>query len=191
MARPGRARSGGRRGEATLVLIKPDAIQRGLAGAALGRLEPLGLQVIGAKAVRVSRALAREHYSALRDRPFFEELLDYLQGKLHGTSYVLAFVLWGPNAVARVRRVTGATHPERAQPTTIRGALGRMTTDGVMENVLHASADAGEARRETRLWFKPQELLRPAARRAGPGAPGARAGAGPGLTGGRAGAGRR
>ena len=146
--------------EATLVLIKPDAIKRELSGAVLSRLETLGLEIIGAKPVRVSEALARAHYKHLKEKPFFDELIEYLQGKLHGTSYVLAFVFWGPNAVGRVRQLTGATDPEKADPATIRGALGRITTTGVMENVLHASADASEADREIRLWFKPDELLR-------------------------------
>jgi len=146
--------------QATLILIKPDAIRRGQIGAALSRLEPLGLEIVGAKVVRVSRELAAEHYQPLRDQPFFEQLLDHLQGKLHQTPYVLAFVLWGANAIERVRQVVGATHPEQADPMTIRGTLGRITASGVMENVVHASADPSEAEREIQLWFKPEELLR-------------------------------
>ena len=146
--------------QATLVLIKPDAIRRGQIGAALARLEPLGLEIVGAKVMRVSRELAAEHYQHLRDKPFFEQLLDHLQGKLHHMPYILAFVLWGADAIERVREVVGATHPEQADPTTIRGSLGRMTASGVMENVVHASASAAEAQREIQLWFKPEELLR-------------------------------
>ena len=146
--------------EATLVIIKPDAIQRGLSGAVWSRLEELQLEVIGAKAVRVSKALAQAHYEALRRKPFFDELIEYLQGNLHGTSAVLAFVLWGRDAIARVRQVTGATNPEQADPLSIRGALGRITTNGLMENLLHASADSDEAKREIALWFQPHELLR-------------------------------
>ena len=147
--------------QATLVIIKPDAIKRGMMGEVLSRLEPLHLEIIGAKAVRVSQALAEAHYQDLRQKPFFRELIDYLQGKLHGTSFVLALVFWGPDAIERVRQVAGATHPEQADPVSIRGALGRMTSAGVMENVLHASADPQEALREIALWFTPQELLRP------------------------------
>lgn len=146
--------------EATLVIIKPDAIKRGLIGETLSRLEPLGLEIIGAKVMRVSHELAQQHYQHLEDKPFFKLLLEHLQGKLHGVPYVLAFVFWGPEAIARVRQVTGATHPEHAEPLSIRGALGRMTEGGVMENILHASADAEEAEREIRMWFKPGELLR-------------------------------
>lgn len=146
--------------QATLVIIKPDAIQRGLMGHAITKIESLRLELIGAKVVRVSRSLAQEHYRHLKDKPFFGELLDYLEGKIHGVPYVLAFVLWGPDAVSRVRQLTGATHPEKAEPMTIRGSFGRMTTAGVMENILHASGDALEAEREIRLWFKPTELIR-------------------------------
>lgn len=150
--------------EATLILIKPDAIQRGLVGAVMSRLEELRLDVIGAKAVRVSQELAEIHYHHLRDKPFYDQLVDYLQGKLHGTSYVLALVFWGDQAVARVRTLVGATHPEQADPTSIRGALGRMTTSGLMENIVHAASDSAEADREIRLWFTPQELLRDVSR---------------------------
>ena len=146
--------------QATLVVMKPDAMKRGLVGAVLSMLEPLQLEIVGAKVVRVSQELAEAHYQHIREKPFFRETVDHLRGKLHGVSYVLAFVLWGPEAVERVRHVTGATHPEKADPLSIRGALGRMTTDGLMENVLHSSSDLKDAEREIRLWFQPQELLR-------------------------------
>ncbi len=146
--------------EATLVIIKPDAIRRGLVGAVLARLEPLGLELIGAKMVRVSRELAETHYRHLREKPFYQELLEYLEGKLHQTWAVLALVLWGPQAVSRVREAAGATNPEQAHPQSIRGAFGRVTTAGVMENLLHASSDAHEAQREIALWFQPHELVR-------------------------------
>ncbi len=145
--------------EATMVIIKPDALQKGLMGAALSRLETLKLEIIGAKVMRVSRAQAEEHYKHLRDKPFFGELLDHIQGKLHDTPYVVVFVFWGERAIGRVRELVGATHPEKADPMSIRGALGRMTESGIMENVLHSSSDAEEAEREIGLWFKPGELL--------------------------------
>ena len=148
------------RDQATLVVIKPDAIRRGLIGAVISRLEPLQLEIVGAKALRVSQALAEAHYQHIAEKPFFRETVDHLRGTLHGVSTVLAFVFWGPDAVERVRQATGATHPEQADPASIRGAFGRMTTRGLMENVLHSSADPKDAEREIRLWFAPQELLR-------------------------------
>jgi nucleoside-diphosphate kinase len=145
--------------QATLVIIKPDAIKKRLVGTVLTQLETLGLEVIGAKAIRPGRTLVETHYAHLRAQPFFEETVQMLQGQLHGTSYVLALVLWGEEAVARVRQVAGATNPEQAAPETIRGSLGRITTTGLMENLLHASSDLQEAKREIRLWFTPEELL--------------------------------
>jgi nucleoside-diphosphate kinase len=145
--------------EATLVLIKPDAIARRLAGAVLTRLEQLSLKLIGAKVTPVSRQLAEAQYEALRGKPFFNDLLKHIQGSLHG--YVVALVYAGPGAVAKVREVAGATNPEAADPTSLRGALGRLTTQGIMENVLHASSSGQEAEREIKLWFRPEELLVP------------------------------
>ncbi len=145
--------------QAALVLIKPDAIKRQLMGVALSRLETLNLKLIGAKVVRVDPALAQAHYQSLREKPFFEELIQYLCGKLHDVDFVLALVFWGEEAIRRIRQLAGATNPEAADPTTIRGAYGRVTTQGWMENLLHASSDESEARREIPLWFRPEELL--------------------------------
>ncbi|MBI4342543.1 MAG: nucleoside-diphosphate kinase [Candidatus Omnitrophica bacterium] len=145
--------------QATLVIIKPDAIKRGLMGATLSKLEPLQLEIIGAKVMPVSRELAEAHYSHIKEKPFFSETVEHLRGTLHGVPYVVAFVLWGPDAVERVRLITGATNPEKADPLTIRGALGRNTASGLMENVMHSSADPADAEREIGLWFKPHELL--------------------------------
>lgn len=147
--------------QATLVLIKPDAIRRGLAGAVLSRLESLQLEIIGMKVVRVSKALAQAHYQNIQGKPFFEDTVDYLQGTRHGTPYVLAFVFWGDRAIERVRQLAGSTNPEHAEPMSIRGAVGRLAADGLMENVVHASSDAEEAEREIQLWFTPSELLKP------------------------------
>ena len=157
--------------QSTLFVIKPDAIKRGLVGTILSRIEGLRLDIVGIKVMRVSKELAEAHYTHIRGKPFFEETVDYLQGKLHGIPYVVALVLYGDDAIERVRRLTGATHPEKADPVSIRGSLGRMTTNGWMENIIHASADAKDAAREIPLWFQPQELVRlerPALQPAGP-----------------------
>lgn len=145
--------------EATLVIIKPDAISRGLTGATLSRLETLPLRLIGAKVSTVSKALAEEHYQALKGKPFFAELIKHIRGQLHRVEAVLALVYAGEGAIEAVRQLAGATNPEDAEPRSLRGALGRMTTTGVMENVIHASSDANDAEREIKLWFRPEELL--------------------------------
>jgi nucleoside-diphosphate kinase len=146
--------------EQLLIVIKPDGLKKSLTGNILTKLSEAKLIIIGAKAVRVSRELASEHYKQLKDRPFFPELIDYIRGKIHGAPYdrVLAFVYQGEDAISRLRRIAGATNPEEADPISIRGAYGRITTKGLYENVIHCSSDPSEAEREIKLWFEPHEL---------------------------------
>jgi nucleoside-diphosphate kinase len=145
----------------TLVLIKPDGVKKSLPGNILTKLSETRLIIIGAKVVRVTTALAEEHYRHLKDRPFFKDLIEYIQGKPYGKEYerVFALVYKGPDAINKVRQLAGATNPEEADSTSIRGAYGRITTKGVFENVIHASANAEDAEREIKLWFKPDEIV--------------------------------
>ncbi|MBI4424433.1 MAG: nucleoside-diphosphate kinase [Elusimicrobia bacterium] len=149
--------------EQTLVLIKPDGFKRGLTGLVIDRLDNAGLELVAARMVRVTDALAREHYRDLQDKPFFPNLIRYIRGEFHALaqSQVLALVLQGENAIVRVRQIAGATNPEQADPHSIRGSFGRVTTQGQFENVLHASGNAADAEREVKLWFKPEEVLTP------------------------------
>ncbi len=146
--------------EHTLVLIKPDGLVKSLTGNIISKLSETELRILGAKIVRVDRKLAEEHYKHLKDKPFFEELLKYIQGYYH-TRRVLAMVYGGENAIEKVRRIAGATNPEEADPISIRGKYGRITTSGVYENVIHASENVKEAEREIKLWFKPDEIVDP------------------------------
>ena len=147
--------------EQTLVLIKPDGLKRGLTGLTLDRLEAAGLEMVAAKMVSVSEKLAREHYQALADKPFFADLIRYIRGEFHGLGdhRVLALVYRGENAIKKTRQAAGATNPEEADPHSIRGSFGRITTKGHFENVIHASSDPADAKREVALWFKPEEIL--------------------------------
>ena len=145
--------------EQTLVLIKPDGLSKSLTGNILTRLSETKLEIAAAKCVHVSRALAEEHYKSLRDKPFFEELIEYLQGKFHSRKKVLALVYVGPGAIRKVRELAGATNPEEADAVSIRGQYGRITTKGVYENVIHASSNVQEAEREIKLWFEPDEII--------------------------------
>lgn len=147
--------------KATLVLIKPDGLAKSLTGNILTRLSEAKLEIAAAKCVRVSKQLAEEHYKSLRHKPFYSALIEYLMGKYHSRKKVMALVYVGPNAIKKVRELSGATNPEEADPTTIRGQYGRITTKGVYENVLHASSDAAEAEREIKLWFQPDEIIFP------------------------------
>ncbi len=145
--------------QAVLVLIKPDALQKSLTGDILSRISSTGLEIIGAKVVKVSRELAEIHYEHLKDKPFFEDVIDYICGKQHGRNKVIAFVYWGEDAIKKLRILAGATNPEEADPSTIRGAYGRITTKGVYENVIHVSDSPETAEREIKLWFSPEELI--------------------------------
>ena len=134
----------------TLVLVKPDAMQRGLIGALLGRLEQRGLRLVGLKLLRLDEPLARRHYEAHVNKPFFPGLLAYMT-----TCPIVAAVFEGPNAVEAVRNSMGATNPLAAAPGTIRGdyalEIGR--------NLVHGSDSPEAAEREVALFFPPQELL--------------------------------
>lgn len=146
--------------EAILVIIKPDGMIKGHAGHVLSRFEETDLVLIGARLVKVTQALAEAHYTHLKDKPFFDELIRFLTGKLHNNQdKVLAMVFQGPEAVRKGRAIAGATNPEAAEPHSIRGSLGRVTTKGVFENVIHVSSDVQEAEREIKMWFYPDEIL--------------------------------
>ena len=145
--------------QATLVLIKPDGLKKSLTGNILTRLSETKLEIVAAKIVRVSRALAEEHYRHLQDKPFFEELVKYIQGELHNRRKVMALIYWGEDAITKCRELAGATNPEEADPTSIRGSYGRITTAGVYENVIHVSSNEAEAEREIKLWFHPEEII--------------------------------
>jgi nucleoside-diphosphate kinase len=149
--------------EQLLILIKPDGVKKSLTGNILTKLSQARMLIIGAKAVKVSRQLAQEHYYQLKDKPFFGELVDYIQGKVYGEPWdrVLAFVYQGEDAIVRMRKIAGATNPEEADPISIRGAYGRITTKGVYENVVHCSSHPSEAEREIKLWFSPEEIVKP------------------------------
>ena len=136
--------------ERTLVLIKPDGVQRLLAGRILARFEERGLKFVGLKLVRVDRDLAERHYAVHRERPFFGGLVEFIT-----SSPLVALALEGPNAITVVRMMVGATRPNEAAPGTIRGDLALETA----QNLIHASDGPETAATELGLWFRPDELL--------------------------------
>ena len=145
--------------EQTLVLIKPDGLKKSLTGNILTRLSETKLEIVATKIIRVSRALAEEHYQHMKDKPFFEDLVKYIRGELHQRRKVMAMVYWGEGAISKVRGLAGATNPEEADSVSIRGSYGRITTKGIYENVIHTSRDKEEAKREIKLWFSPDEII--------------------------------
>jgi nucleoside-diphosphate kinase len=130
--------------ERTLVLIKPDAMQRALAGEILARFERRGLQVAEAKLLTIDRALAEKHYAEHEEKPFFGELVEFIT-----SAPTLALVIEGEGAIDIVRKTIGATDPADAAPGTIRGDLALSMPD----NLVHGSDSQESAQREIALWF--------------------------------------
>jgi len=135
--------------ERTLILIKPDAVQRRLAGEILGRIERRGLVVRAGKLVTASRDLGERHYAEHREKPFFRELVEFI---VSGPTWAL--VIEGEGAVATMRKTIGATNPASAEPGTIRGDLAMSMPD----NLVHGSDSLESAAREIGLWFPGDEL---------------------------------
>jgi nucleoside-diphosphate kinase len=135
--------------ERTLILIKPDGVQRLLVGRILGRFEERGLRLVGLKLTQADRALAERHYAIHRDKAFYAGLLAFIT-----SGPVVAAVLEGPRAISLARAMLGATRPQDAAPGTIRGDLAVDTG----QNLVHASDSAETAVTEIPLWFDPAEL---------------------------------
>ena len=136
--------------QTTLALIKPDGLQRGLAGEIIGRLERRGLQLVGMKLMQVDEALAHRHYEAHVDKPFFPGLVRFIT-----SSPIVALAVRGPNSVELVRQTVGATNPAAANPGTIRGDLGV----DIGRNLIHGSDSPEAAEREVALFFRPEEVI--------------------------------
>ncbi len=134
----------------TLVLIKPDGVQRGLVGKIIARFEERGFKIAALKLMQVSRALAEKHYAIHKGKSFYAGLLDYIT-----VSPVIAMVLEGHEAISAVRTMVGATRPWEAAPGTIRGDLALMG----LRNLMHASDSPETAASEIALWFPKDELL--------------------------------
>jgi len=135
--------------EKTLVLAKPDAIQRGLLGEIISRFEKRGLKLVAAKLVSVSSDFAEKHYAIHKGKPFYEGLVDYIT-----SAPVMAMVWEGENAVSAIRQTVGATNPLEAAPGTIRHDLAILTS----RNLIHASDSVENAKKEISLWFQPSEI---------------------------------
>ncbi len=136
--------------ERTLIIIKPDAVERGLIGPIITRFEQRGLKIIGMKMLQVSEELARKHYAVHEGKPFFEPLIEYITA-----SPVVVMALEGPQAVQAARKTIGATKPVEAEAGSIRGDFGMM----VGRNVVHGSDSPENGEAEIALWFDPSELL--------------------------------
>jgi nucleoside-diphosphate kinase len=136
--------------ERTLILIKPDAVQRALVGEILGRIERRGFAVRAGKLVKVKRDLGEQHYAEHREKPFFDELVRFIT-----SAPTWALIVEGEGAVATMRKTIGATNPANAEPGMIRGDLATAMPD----NLVHGSDSPESAEREIALWFSGDELV--------------------------------
>lgn len=136
--------------ERTLVLVKPDGVQRGLVGEVISRLERRGLRLVAARFMQVSQELAETHYAIHKGKPFYEPLIQYIT-----SAPVMAMVWEGPNGIAAVRQTMGATRPTEAAPGSIRHDFALE----VGRNLTHASDSPENGVKEVELWFEPEELV--------------------------------
>ncbi len=136
--------------EQTLIIVKPDGVQRGLIGSVIERFERRGLKIVGLKMIQVSRELAEQHYAEHRGKPFFDGLVGFIT-----SSPVVVGVLEGPNAIDVVRATVGATNPANSAPGTIRADFGLT----IGRNLIHASDGSDAAQREVPLFFSSDELV--------------------------------
>ena len=136
--------------ERTLVLVKPDGVQRGLVGEVFSRLERRGLRLVAAKFIWVSRDLAETHYAIHKGKPFYDGLIQYIT-----SAPVMAMVWEGPDAILAVRQTMGSTRPTEAAPGSIRHDFALE----VGRNLTHASDSVENGEKEISLWFKPEELI--------------------------------
>jgi nucleoside-diphosphate kinase len=136
--------------QSTLVLIKPDGVNRGLIGNVISRLENSGLKISGIKILKINQELAEKHYAEHIDKPFFSSLLNFII-----SSPVVAIVLSGPEAISKTRSLMGSTNPLESAPGTVRGDLGLT----VEKNIIHGSANQVDADREINLYFNEDEII--------------------------------
>lgn len=136
--------------ETTLILLKPDTVERGFIGNVISRLEQKGLKISGLKMMQLDDAIVSEHYDFLADKPFFPSIKEYMM-----RTPVVAIAASGANAILTVRALTGATNPQEALPGSIRGDLG-LTIDG---NIIHASDSPETAEVELKRFFKGQDVF--------------------------------
>ncbi|MDP8211920.1 MAG: nucleoside-diphosphate kinase [Candidatus Zapsychrus exili] len=143
----------------TLVIIKPDAIRKQLAGKVFSKFSVDSLEILAIRIVKTTQKLVEEHYRHLKDAPYFKKSVSSLLGTTRKERSLIAMILYGEDSIKKCREIAGATNPEEAKPTTIRGAYGRITTNNVYENVVHVSSSVKESEREIKLWFGDDKIV--------------------------------
>jgi len=146
--------------EKVLVLIKPDAMAKQLAGIIIHDISQLNLKMIGLKLVSVKKHLAEKHYEAHKEKPFYPDLLKYILGEFHNVKSIIAIAYEGENAIKRLREYTGKTNPDEAEPSTLRGRYGKINSKTKnFDNLMHVSDSPENGKKEISIWFDEDELV--------------------------------
>ena len=146
--------------EKVLVLIKPDAMAKQLAGIIIHDISQLNLKMIGLKLVSVKKHLAEKHYEAHKEKPFYPDLLKYILGEFHNVKSIIAIAYEGENAIERLKTYVGKTNPDEAEPSTMRGRYGKINSKTKnWDNIMHVSDSPENGKKEISIWFDEDELV--------------------------------
>ncbi len=146
--------------EKVLVLIKPDAMAKQLAGIIIHDISRLGLKMIGLKLVAVKKHIAEKHYEVHKEKPFYDDLLKYIMGEFHNVKSIIAIAYEGEDAVTLLRDYAGKTNPDEASPMSLRGRYGKIDSrTNNLDNVMHISDSPDNGEKEISLWFSKEELV--------------------------------
>lgn len=146
--------------ERVLVLIKPDAMAKQLAGIIIHDISQLNLKMIGLKLVAVNKHLAEKHYEVHKEKPFYSSLIKFLMGEFHNVHSIIAIAYEGEDAIKKLREYTGKTNPDEALPSTIRGKYGKVNSKtNNFDNILHVSDSPENGEKEIAIWFDKDELV--------------------------------
>jgi len=146
--------------EKVLVLIKPDAMAKQLAGIIIHDISKLNLKMIGLKLVNVKKHLAEKHYEEHKEKPFYPDLLKYILGEFHNVKSIIAIAYEGEDAIKRLRDYAGKTNPDDADPLTLRGKYGKVNSKtNNFDNVMHISDSPENGEKEINIWFSKEELV--------------------------------
>jgi nucleoside-diphosphate kinase len=146
--------------EKVLVLIKPDAMAKQLAGIIIHDISQLNLNMVGLKLVAVKKHLAEKHYEIHKEKPFYEDLLKYIMGEFHNIKAIIAIIYEGDNAISKLRTYAGKTNPDDAEPLSLRGRYGKINSKTKnLDNIMHISDSQENAEKEIAIWFDDDELV--------------------------------
>jgi nucleoside-diphosphate kinase len=145
--------------ENVLVVIKPEGISRGLVGKILDKFSETKLTLVALKILKPNRGMIEEHYKHIKGQPFYADVVRHMLGEFHKQKKVIAMIYQGAGAIKVCRKLCGATNPQEAEASSIRGMFGKVTDEGLYENIVHVSSSLDESEREIKLWFFPEEIL--------------------------------